>query len=70
MLSHAAVVELERSLIVERVKGGLRNAAAKGKRLSRPKIRRQDARCHVLLTYPVYNHDPSRGVSRVRLELL
>lgn len=33
-----AVAELERSLIVERVKAGLRNARAKGKRLGRPKV--------------------------------
>jgi DNA invertase Pin-like site-specific DNA recombinase len=32
-----AAAELERSLIVERVKAGLRNAKAKGKRLGRPK---------------------------------
>jgi DNA invertase Pin-like site-specific DNA recombinase len=32
-----AVAELERSLIVERVKAGLRNAQAKGKRLVRPR---------------------------------
>src|SRR5207249_3834730 len=32
-----AVAELERSLIVERVKAGLRNARAKGRRLGRPK---------------------------------
>jgi DNA invertase Pin-like site-specific DNA recombinase len=32
-----AVAELERSLIVERVKAGLRNAKAKGKSLGRPK---------------------------------
>lgn len=32
-----AVAELERSLIAERVKAGLRNAKAKGKRLGRPK---------------------------------
>jgi DNA invertase Pin-like site-specific DNA recombinase len=32
-----AVAELERSLIVERVRAGLRNARAKGKRLGRPK---------------------------------
>jgi DNA invertase Pin-like site-specific DNA recombinase len=31
-----AVAELERSLIVERVKAGLRNARAKGKKLGRP----------------------------------
>ena len=34
----AAVAELERSLIVERVKAGLRNARAKGKRLGRPRV--------------------------------
>jgi putative DNA-invertase from lambdoid prophage Rac len=32
-----AVAELERSLIVERVKAGLRNARAKGKRVGRPR---------------------------------
>jgi DNA invertase Pin-like site-specific DNA recombinase len=32
-----AVAELERSLIAERVRAGLRNARAKGKRLGRPK---------------------------------
>jgi len=32
-----AVAELERSLIVERIKAGLRNARAKGKRLGRPR---------------------------------
>jgi|SRR5579864_3220282 len=38
-----AVAELERSLIVERVKAGLRNARAKGKTLGRPR-RAVDAR--------------------------
>ena len=33
-----AVAELERSLIVERVKAGLRNARAKGTRLGRPRV--------------------------------
>lgn len=33
----AAVAELERSLIVERVRAGIRNARAKGKRLGRPR---------------------------------
>ena len=33
-----AVAELERSLIVERVRAGVRNAKAKGKTLGRPKI--------------------------------
>src|SRR5437660_5946961 len=34
-----AVAELERSLIVERVRAGLRNARAKGKKLGRPRVR-------------------------------
>jgi DNA invertase Pin-like site-specific DNA recombinase len=34
----AAVAELERSLIVERVRAGVRNARAKGKRLGRPRV--------------------------------
>jgi DNA invertase Pin-like site-specific DNA recombinase len=34
-----AVAELERSLIAERVRAGLRNARAKGKRLGRPPLR-------------------------------
>jgi DNA invertase Pin-like site-specific DNA recombinase len=33
-----AVAELERSLIVERVKAGLRNARAKGTRLGSPRV--------------------------------
>ena len=33
-----AVAELERSLIVERVKAGLRNAKSKGKHLGRPRV--------------------------------
>jgi DNA invertase Pin-like site-specific DNA recombinase len=33
-----AVAELERSLIRERVKAGLRNAKAKGKHVGRPKL--------------------------------
>jgi putative DNA-invertase from lambdoid prophage Rac len=32
------VAELERSLIVERVRAGLRNAKAKGKTLGRPRV--------------------------------
>jgi DNA invertase Pin-like site-specific DNA recombinase len=39
-----AVAELERSLIVERVKAGLRNARAKGKRLGRPRKLLPDSR--------------------------
>ncbi len=33
-----AVAELERSLIAERARAGLRNARAKGKRLGRPRL--------------------------------
>jgi DNA invertase Pin-like site-specific DNA recombinase len=33
-----AIAELERSLIVERVRAGLRRARAQGKRLGRPKL--------------------------------
>jgi DNA invertase Pin-like site-specific DNA recombinase len=39
-----AVAELERSLIVERVRAGLRNARVKGKRLGRPSIAVDTAR--------------------------
>lgn len=38
-----AVAELERSLIAERVRAGLRNARAKGKRLGRPPAKFVDA---------------------------
>ena len=38
-----AVAELERSLIAERVRAGLRNARAKGKRLGRPPAKTVDA---------------------------
>jgi hypothetical protein len=34
----SAVAELERSLIAERVRAGLRNARAKGRRLGRPRV--------------------------------
>jgi DNA invertase Pin-like site-specific DNA recombinase len=39
-----AVAELERSLIAERVRAGLRNAVAKGKKLGRPRARLDAAR--------------------------
>jgi len=39
-----AVAELERSLIAERGKAGLRNARAKGKRLGRPRVNVDGAR--------------------------
>src|ERR1700728_3268632 len=43
-----AVAELERSLIVERIKAGLRNARAKGKQLGRPKVVSDPARIAAL----------------------
>ena len=43
-----AVAELERSLIAERVKAGLRNARAKGKKLGRPKVVLDPARIAAL----------------------
>jgi DNA invertase Pin-like site-specific DNA recombinase len=43
-----AVAELERSLIVERVRAGLRNARAKGKSLGRPRVAVDAARIAAL----------------------
>lgn len=43
-----AVAELERSLIVERVRAGLRNAKSKGKRLGRPRVAVDAARIEEL----------------------
>jgi DNA invertase Pin-like site-specific DNA recombinase len=43
-----AVAELERSLIVERVRAGLRNAKAKGKSLGRPRVAVDPARIAAL----------------------
>ena len=43
-----AVAELERSLIAERVRAGLRNARAKGKRLGRPQVAVDVARIAML----------------------
>jgi DNA invertase Pin-like site-specific DNA recombinase len=45
-----AVAELERSLIAERVRAGLRNARANGKRLGRPRIAVDAARISPLRT--------------------
>ena len=48
-----AVAELERSLIIERVKAGIRNAKAKGKRLGRPRRIVDSTRIAVLRTQGV-----------------
>jgi DNA invertase Pin-like site-specific DNA recombinase len=48
-----AVAELERALIVERVKAGMRNARAKGKRIGRPPrtYLTEDVRYAIALAY-------------------
>jgi DNA invertase Pin-like site-specific DNA recombinase len=43
-----AVAELERSLIVDRVKAGLRNARAKGKKLGHPRVKVDESRVKAL----------------------
>src|SRR5262249_6869807 len=43
-----AMAEFERALIQERVKGGLRNARAKGKRLGRPRVFVSETRVEML----------------------
>lgn len=55
-----AVAELERSLIAERVKAGLRNARAKGKQLGRPRV--ETGYTSVRILSGRIAHDPS-GIS-------
>jgi DNA invertase Pin-like site-specific DNA recombinase len=57
-----AVAELERSLIVERVRAGLRNARAKGKRLGRPRAVVDATRVTAL-------HSQGRSVREIATEL-
>ena len=57
-----AVAELERSLIAERVRAGLRNARAKGKRLGRPRVHVDAARIITLRTH-------GRSVREIATEL-
>jgi DNA invertase Pin-like site-specific DNA recombinase len=57
-----AVAELERSLIVERVRAGLRNARAKGKRLGRPRVAVDAARISRL-------HAQGRSIREIADEL-
>lgn len=64
-----AVAKLERSLIVERVKAGLRNAKAKGKRLGRPQMVLDIARINNLrakrLSWPLIAEQLGVGVGTV-----
>ena len=66
-----AVTELERSLIAERVRAGLRNARAKGKQLGRPKTVVDAARVALLRARVRLEEDRKRdgGWSRHSLSL-
>ncbi len=61
-----AVAELERSLTVERVKAGLRNARAKGKRIGLPRVAVDAARIAALRaqgrSWPQIAKQPGVGV--------
>jgi DNA invertase Pin-like site-specific DNA recombinase len=57
-----AVAELERSLIAERVRAGLRNARAKGKRLGRPPMVVDRSKI-------VHLHGQGRSVREIAAEL-
>jgi DNA invertase Pin-like site-specific DNA recombinase len=66
-----AVAELERSLIAERVKAGLRNARAKGKQLGRPKVIADAARIAQLRAAgaswrDICEHGPQQGHGTAR----
>jgi DNA invertase Pin-like site-specific DNA recombinase len=69
-----AVAELERSLICERVRAGLRNARAKGKRLGRPKVALDPARIAALrksgLGWKKISRELGIGVGIRRCQLL
>jgi DNA invertase Pin-like site-specific DNA recombinase len=64
-----AVAELERCLIAERVKAGLRNARAKGKRLGRPRVTVNAARIAELraqgASWPTIAADLGVGIGTV-----
>lgn len=46
--------ELERNMISERVKSGMRNAAAKGRKIGRPKTTLDDIPSRFMKSYPLY----------------
>ena len=60
-----AMAEFERSLIQERVRAGLRNAKAKGKRLGRPSVKVDVTEIHRLRS-----QDSLGAPSHVSLELV
>src|SRR5438552_14656961 len=49
----AAIAQLERSLIVERVKSGLRRARAEGKKLGRPRLKVDERQLRAVAGQPV-----------------
>ena len=57
-----AVAELERSLIAERVRAGIRNARAKGKKLGRPRVAVDASRIAALrISGALLGYDPARN---------
>ena len=61
----AAIAQLERSLIVERVKSGLRRARAEGKRLGRPRLKVDERQLRIVSSQklPVRTAAKALGVS-------
>src|SRR5881296_2835640 len=61
----AAIAQLERSLIVERVKSGLRRARAEGKRLGRPRLQVSEHQLRIVVNQklPVRAAAKALGVS-------
>src|SRR5216117_3491463 len=61
----AAIAQLERSLIVERVKAGLRRARAEGKRLGRPRLKVDERQLRIVASQklPVRAAAKALGVS-------
>src|SRR3989441_3530925 len=57
----AAIAQLERSLIVERVKAGLRRARAEGKRLGRPRLKVDERELRIVVNQKL----PVRAASKL-----
>src|SRR5947199_2854112 len=57
----AAIAQLERSLIVERVKAGLRRARAEGKRLGRPRLKVDEHQLRIVVNQKL----PVRAASKL-----
>ena len=57
----AAIAQLERSLIVERVKAGLRRARAEGKRLGRPRLQVSERQLRIVVNQKL----PVRAASKL-----